>query len=167
MQIDVKLYDPSVHDIYTALTVKQPYADLLTQVEYRDTRGEYHARKTVEVRSRDTKYRGDLLICSSAKPIDPWGRHPAGVTCGFVELYYTKRVEDFTTEDWAATCIPENARPRKGFGWFMRNPRRVIEMPIKGQLGLYRLVVPKGDITEYPRTLYFGRQTINEMRKKL
>lgn len=165
MQIDAKLYDPSVHDIYTALTVKQPYADLLTQVEYRDTKGEYHARKMVEVRSRDTKYRGDLLICSSAKP-ELAGRM-AGVTCGFVELYYTKRVEDFTAEDWAATCIPENARPHKGFGWFMRNPRRVIEMPIKGKLGLYRLVVPKGDITEYPRTLYFGRETINEMRKKL
>ena len=164
MQIEAKYYDPAVHDVYKALTVKQPYADLLTQVEFRDTKGEYHARKTVEVRSRDTKYRGDLLICSSAKPELP-GRM-SGVTCGFVELYYTKRIEDFTEADWAATCIPENERPRKGFGWFMRNPRRVVEMPIKGMLGLYKLVVPKDDITEYPRALYFGKEKFEQIRKE-
>lgn len=158
MQVDKKFYDPAQHDKFTALTVKQPYADLLTRVTWRDEDGNYHAAKTIEVRSRNTKFRGDLLICSSAKPIDPWGRHPAGVTCGFVELYDTKPVEEFTPEDWAATCIPEGQRPAKGWGWMMRNPRRVVEMPIKGNLGLYTLVMPKNDITPYPKRIMLGKE---------
>lgn len=154
MQIDRKDYDANLHDKYKALTVKQPYADLLTKVDYRDDAGEYHARKSIEVRSRNTKFRGDLLVCSSANPVLT-GRL-SGVTCGFVELYDVKPIEDFTSEDWEATCIPEKDRPRKGYGWMMRNPRRVVEMPIKGQLGIYDLVVPKDDITEYPRALELG-----------
>ena len=35
----------------------------------------------------------------------------------------------------------------------MRNPRRVVEMPVKGQLGLFDIVMPKGDLTEYPRAM--------------
>lgn len=167
MQIDRKEFNPDQHDVFKALSVKQPYADLLTRVVFRDESGEFHAGKTIEVRSRNTQYRGDLLICSSAKPVDPWGRHPAGVTCGFVELYATKPVEEFTEEDWAATCIPEQERPRKGFGWMMRNPRRVVEMPIKGQLGFYDIVVPKGDITEYPRDMALGADGWNLVKNKI
>lgn len=151
MQIDRKDYNPDQHDVYKALSVKQPYADLLTRVVFWDESVEYHAEKTIEVRSRNTNYRGDLLVCASAKPELP-GRM-SGVTCGFVELYDVKPIEQFTPEDWAATCIPEKDRPRNGYGWMMRNPRRVVEMPIKGQLGVYNLIVPKGDITEYPREM--------------
>lgn len=151
MQINRKDYNPDQHDVYKALSVKQPYADLLTRVVFRDESGEYHAEKTIEVRTRNTNYRGDLLVCASAKPELP-GRM-SGVTCGFVELYDVKPIEQFTLEDWTATCIPEKDRPRKGYGWMMRNPRRVVEMPIKGQLGVYNLIVPKGDITVYPRAM--------------
>lgn len=165
MQIERKDFNPGQHDVYKALTVKQPYADLLTRVAFRDESGEYHAEKTIEVRTRNINYRGDLLICSSAKPIIP-GRE-SGVTCGFVELYGVKPVEEFTPEDWAATCIPENERPRKGFGWLMRNPRRVVEMPVKGQLGLYNIIVPKGDITEYPRNMQIGTDGWNIIQRKI
>lgn len=151
MQINRKDYNPEQHDVYKALSVKQPYADLLTRVVFRDESGEYHAEKTIEMRTRNTNYRGDLLVCASAKPELP-GRM-SGVTCGFVELYDVKPIEQFTPEDWAATCIPEKDRPHKGYGWMMRNPRRVVEMPIKGQLGVYNLIVPKGDITVYPRAM--------------
>lgn len=165
MQIDRKDYNPDQHDVYKALSVKQPYADLLTRVVYRDENGEYHAEKTIEVRTRFTNYRGDLLVCSSLKPEIP-GRL-SGVTCGFVELYDVKPVEDFTPEDWAATCIPEQDRPRKGYGWFMRNPRRVVEMPIKGQLGIYNIIVPKDDITEYPRHVALGSDGWNLVQKEI
>ena len=169
MQIERKDYNPEQHDVYRALTVKQPFADLLTRVVYRDENGEYHAAKTIEVRTRNTNYRGDLLICSSAKPVDPWGRYPAGVTCGFVELYDTKPIEQFTPEDWEATAIPpeERHKYRKGYGWLMRNPRRVVEMPIKGQLGLYNIIVPKDDITEYPRTMMLGADGWEIIQKRL
>lgn len=166
MQIDRKEYNPEIHDLFHALTVKQPYADLLTEA-VANINGEYIAAKTIEVRTRNTNYRGDVLICSSAKPVDPWGRHLAGVTCGFVELYDVKPVEEFTPDDWAQTCIPENQRPRTGYGWMMRNPRRVVEMPIKGQLGVYGLVVPKGDITEYPRQMALGADGWKIVKKKI
>lgn len=166
MQIDPKDYNPAEHEKFVALSVKQPYADLLTEA-VANVGGEYRAAKMIEVRSRNTKYRGDVLICSSAKPVDPWGRHLAGVTCGFVELYDTKPVEDFTAEDWANTCIPEKDRPASGYGWLMRNPRRVVEMPIRGKLGFYGLIVPKGDITEYPREMAMGPDGWETVKKKL
>ena len=165
MQINRKDYNPDQHDVYKALSVKQPYADLLTRVVFRDENGEYHADKTIEVRTRNTNYRGELLVCASAKPELP-GRM-SGVMCGFVELYDVKPIEQFTPEDWAATCIPEKDRPRKGYGWMMRNPRRVVEMPIKGQLGVYNLIVPKGDITEYPRNVALGPDGWDMVQKKI
>ena len=166
MQIDSKYYNPAEHDRYRALSVKQPYADYMTFVDYRDTDGVYHAKKTIEVRTRKTNYRGDILICSSARPGDLEG-HPAGVTCGFVEIYDVKPVEEFTADDWAATCIPEAERPRTGFGWLLRNPRRVIEMPIKGKLGFYDIVVPKGDIMEYPRVLKFAGGGLRLIQRRI
>lgn len=167
MQIDTKDYNPEIHDRFHGLSVKQPYADLLTEAVAVLDNGEYVADKTIEVRTRNTNYRGDVLVCSSAKPVDPWGRHPAGVTCGLVELYDVKPVEEFTPEDWAATCIPEKQRPRTGFGWLMRNPRRVVEMPVKGRLGFYPVVVPKGDITEYPRQMALGAEGWKIVKKKI
>lgn len=167
MQIEKKDYNPEQHDVFKALTVKQPYADLLTTVVGQHENGMYFAEKQIEVRTRNINYRGDLLICSSAKPIDPWNRHPAGVTCGFVELCDVKRVEDFTPYDWELTCIPEDQRPRTGYGWMMRNPRRVVEMPVKGQLGLYNIIVPKGDITEYPREMKIGTDGWKLIQRKI
>ena len=66
-----------------------------------------------------------------------------------------------------ATCIPEKERPRKGWGWLMRNPRRVVEMPIKGQLGLYDIIVPKDDITEYPRAMALGSDGWDMVQKQI
>ena len=165
MQIDKKYFDAEQHEVFKALSVKQPYADLLTRAAWRDEDGEYHASKTIELRSKNTSYRGDLLICSSAKPV--LAAHESGVTCGFVELYDVKPIEDFTEDDWAATCIPDNERPRKGYGWMMRNPRRVVEMPIKGALGFYDLIVPKGDITEYPRAVEFGKDGWGKLKSQI
>lgn len=152
MQINTKEYNKEIHDIYKALTVKQPYADKLVRPIYvRD--GKPFAEKQIEVRSKPTSYRGELLICSSKKPILP-GRE-SGKTIGFVELYDVKPVVEFTSEEWELTCIPALERHKylNGYGWFMRNPRRVVEMPINGQLGIYNIVMPKGDITEYPERI--------------
>lgn len=151
MQINRRDYNPELHEVFKALTVKQPYADLLTRVTGRYEDGTFFADKRIEVRSKPTKFRGDILICSSAKPVLPG--HESAVTCGFVELYDIKPVSAFTEEDWAATCIPEEDRPTGGWGWLVRNPRRVVEMPIRGQLGIYNLIVPKDDITIYPQHL--------------
>lgn len=165
MQIDRKDYDPNLHEMHKALSVKQPYADRLTKPIHKDAEGNWVAQKTIEVRGRNTTYRGDLLICSSVKPVLP--TMESGVTCGFVELYDTKPVEDFTEADWLATCIPADQRPKKGYGWLMRNPRRVVEMPVKGQLGIYNLLVQKGDITEYPRELKLDNDGWEAIQRKI
>ena len=165
MQINNKLYNPEIHDMYKGLTVKQPYADLLTKAVFRDEKGIYHAQKTIEVRTRKISYRGDILICSSAKPVLD-GRL-SGVTCGLVELYDVKPISEFTEQDWEHTCIPVNERPKKGYGWLMRNPRRVVEMPVTGQLGLYNIVVPKGDVVIYPQNMVIGKDGWEIIKKRL
>ena len=151
MQYSNHEYDAELHDRWRALTVRQPYADDLVQVGRQDEKGILYGRKEIEVRSRNTRYRGDILICSSAKPEYPGMM--SGVTLGIAELYETKRVEDFTQEDWNKTRIPHEKRKeiKGGYGWLFRNPRRVVEMPVKGQLGIYNLVYTKGVIIEYPR----------------
>lgn len=165
MQIKNSDYNAEIHDRYKALTVKQPYAQRLVSVAFLDDDGTAFGEKSIEVRSRTTNYRGDLLICSSAKPEIPGMQ--SGVTLGFVELYDVKPVEDFTEQDWENTCIPMAERPQRGFGWLMRNPRRVVEMSCNGQLGIYNFVTLKGDITEYPTTLKLGKEGWRMIQKKI
>ena len=165
MQINRQDYNPELHEVVKALTVKQPYADLLTHVTGRYEDGTFFADKRIEVRSKPTKFRGDILVCSSAKPVLPG--HESAVTCGFVEIYGIKPVAEFTAEDWAATCIPEGDRPTSGWGWLVRNPRRVVEMPIRGQLGIYNLIVPKDDITIYPQHLMLDADGFESIISKL
>lgn len=165
MQIDKNEYNPEIHDKYKCLSVKQPYADLLTIPTWQDEDGKFQADKTIEVRSRNTNYRGEVLIVASAKPVIPL--RVSGATCGLVELYDVKKVEDFTEQDWIETCIPFAQRPRKGYGWLMRNPRRVIDMPVKGQLGFYDIIVPKDDITPFPQNMKIGAEGWKLIQKKI
>lgn len=155
MQFDRKYYDPEKHEIFKALSVKQPFADLLTRAVYRDEGGQIYAERSIAIRSRKIAYRGDLLICSSRVPVV--AGHISGVTCGFVELYDVKPISEFTEQDWQDAGIPERKRAAcTGYGWMFRNPRRVVEMPIKGHLGVYDFITLKGDLTEYPQRLKIG-----------
>ena len=166
MQFENKNYNPSVHDRWRALTVKQPYASALVTVGGNRNFGEEPnlkmytlGIKSIEVRSRATSYRGDILICSSAKP--EIAGLISGATLGLVELYDIKPVSEFTREDWENTRIPEEKRKliKGGYGWLMRNPRRVVEFPVKGQLGIYNLVYSKGVIFEYPQNVFIDRES--------
>lgn len=129
MQYNNKDYKPKLHDRWRALTVKNPYATQLVTAAYEDN-GIVYGEKCIEVRSKNTPYRGDLMVCSSANPVIPG--YESGVTLGLVELYDVKPVAEFTPEDWENTRIPPEKRKSitKGFGWMMRNPRRVVEFPI-------------------------------------
>lgn len=127
-----------VYDAFRALCVRQPYASRLINGE-----------KTIEVRSKNTYYRGQLLICASKRP--EVGSMPVGCTVGIVELYDVKPVSDFTEEDWERTTIPPAERCRySGFGWMMRNPVRVIEHPVVGQVGIHMKYFPKDTLIPYP-----------------
>lgn len=167
MQFNSKEYDPEKHDRWRALTVKQPYANDLVAEAYKDENGIVYGEKTIEVRSKNTSYRGDVLICSAASPVYPGME--SGVTLGLVELYDVKPIKEFTPEDWENTRIPKGKRAKitKGFGWMMRNPRRVVEMPIKGQLGIYNLVYTKGEIIQYPRKMVIDKKSWEQIKKQI
>lgn len=164
MQIDRKKYNPALHDRFKALTVKQPYASKLVTA-IRESDGFNYGMKSIEVRSQNTKYRGDLLICSSKSPFIPG--YDSGVTVGLVELYDVKRIADFTTEDWKNTRIAPEVIPtiKGGFGWLMRNPRRVVEFPVSGQLGIYNLCYTKDVIVEYPVVMQFDTDDMDLLIK--
>ena len=166
MQFNSKEYDPEKHDRWRALTVKQPYANDLVTAAYKDENGVVYGRKSIEVRSKKTSYRGDVLICSSAKPVYPGME--SGVTLGLVELYDVKPIKEFTPEDWENTRIPKEKRAKitKGYGWLMRNPRRVIEFPVKGQLGIYNLVYTKDCILPYPVAMVMDKKGYELARKE-
>lgn len=164
MQFSNKEYDPNQHDRWRALTVKNPYATQLVTAAY-EMDGITYGEKCIEVRSKNTPYRGDLMVCSSAKPEIPG--YENGVTLGLVELYDVKPISEFTAADWEQTRIPPEKRKAitKGFGWLMRNPRRVIEFPIKGQLGIYNLVYSKDVIIEYPRAMVLDKESYDNIKK--
>lgn len=102
-----------------AISLKQPWANLIRE-----------GKKTIETRKWTTKYRGDLVICSSQKPkIEPYGK----ALC-IVELY---DIKPMTQKDEKKACI----KVYKGaYSWFLRN-LRVIKKPfdVKGSLGIYEI----------------------------
>lgn len=156
MQYKVSEYNRELHDMLSALSVKQPYADQIV-----------HGEKTIEVRSKTTSHRGDLLICSSKKP------NIAGLDCGYclglVELYDVKPVEEFAAEDWKNTCIPDDARGNysHGFGWLLRNHRRVVEWQVVGQLGVWSLVFTKDRILEYPNAMVIDKKGYKQIMREI
>lgn len=166
MQINRTEYDALKHDAFRALSVKQPYADDLVTFSYKDDSGHCFAVKSIEVRSSNTSFRGKIMICSSKKPEFP--HMQSGCVLGFAELYETKRVEDFTSEDWDKTRIPHARRSeiKTGWGWLMRNPVRVVELPVKGQLGIFTAIFEKGDIVEYPRVCKVNKEDWQLLQKK-
>lgn len=137
--------DREQHDRWFALSVKQPWANFIAD-----------GLKTVEVRSHYLNYRGDVMICSSASPSSK--DMPGGVTLCLAELYDVIRPCEFTEQDWAATMIPADQRPKDCYGWKLRNIRRVVEFPVKGQLGLWRLVYTKGCIVEYTKKFRYDKK---------
>jgi hypothetical protein len=109
------------------LSIKQPWASLIAS-----------GRKTVEVRSWSTKYRGPLIVCASAAPDRrPFARAhelgPVGVVVCTVELV---DVRPLTERDADAACV---TLPTEGlYAWVLRDARPVAELvPTKGRLGLY------------------------------
>ena len=147
MQYKNEDYNPILHDRFKALSVKQPYAGYIASGE-----------KQIEVRSKPTKYRGELLICASrdGKPSDTAPGY--GCTISFVELYDCKPLSELTPEEWEKTKLPgylmdKLKASKNGYGWFIKNPRPVIEFPVKGQLGIFNLVFTKDMIMEYPTRL--------------
>ena len=128
----------ATHPALRALSVRQPFASLIIS-----------GRKTIELRTWRTHYRGPVLIIASAKP---WaGDHdhlmgPMGVTIGLVEVVDCREFDP--KMDWSSTCIPKThqlpAKPH--YSWVLANPRPVRQVPCKGMLNLFQ---PSHNLLEY------------------
>jgi hypothetical protein len=107
---------------YKAISLKQPWAGWVAE-----------GKKTLETRKWNTKYRGDLVICSSKMP----DVAPAGCALCVVELYDTRPMRK---EDEEAACCPlyDGA-----YAWSLRNVRPITPpIPVKGQLNIFNLELP-------------------------
>ena len=88
---------------------------------------------------------------------------------GLVELYDVKRIEDFTEDDWLCTRIPikKRAEIKSGYGWMMRNPRKVIEVPVKGKLGIDNIPFMEGEIIPYPQRIFLDKKGYYDIMKSV
>lgn len=102
------------------LSVKQPWASLIAS-----------GRKTIELRTWFTKYRGPIIICASASP---WRETqyeigPMGVTICLVNLLDVRR---FEVGDCA--CIEPGPRD---LSWVLERIKVLDLVPVSGRLGLW------------------------------
>lgn len=106
---------------WKAISLKQPWANLIAEGE-----------KTIETRTWSTKYRGDLVICSSQNPkIEPYGK----ALC-IVELYDVRPMEK---KDEKGACVKVYPKAQ---AWFLRNIRKFDNpIPVKGQLNIFNLEI--------------------------
>ncbi len=132
---------------YQTLSVKQPWAELIAS-----------GRKTIEMRTWRTSYRGELLIAASSSPksYELEGRRlPAGVTVCLVEL---TDIREFTIDDlpaagyeghelfkaqnlWKAE-LGMNLCGTTVYAWLLARPRRVEPVPLKGRLHIFPVDLP-------------------------
>ena len=138
MQVKPKDFNPDIHEKFKGLSVMQPYAEYIRTGE-----------KPLELRNHNTNYRGDVVICSTAKFVDGF---QSSCTLALVELYGVKKVSELSPEELKSTKAEGKVleRYKDGFAWQLRNPRPLIEFPVKGQLGLFTLVFTKDCIMPYP-----------------
>jgi len=117
-----------------ALSVKQPWAELIVV-----------GRKTIEVRSWSTDYRGLLLIHTGKNPaaevMPLFPDVDASFLGGFIGIVDLVSVESFSQTSWSRLrfehLVP-GGMPREVFGWRFAHARRLpAPVPGKGSLGLF------------------------------
>lgn len=163
MQLRKSDYDSGEHYKFKALSVFQPYASYIADGE-----------KKIEIRSRNTSYRGDLVICSTKNPkVELKGGDVkdyiyGGVLC-IVELYDVCLFKELSNEEKAQTKIPQNQWKQYGtyYAWKLRNVRRIIEKPVKGGQGIWNMYCTDEYIMEYPQELGQPSPTQEERIKEL
>lgn len=112
--------------VMKALSVRQPHANRIASGE-----------KPIETRTWTTKYRGDLLICSSKTGQG----EPKGVALCVVELV---DIRPMKPSDEEAACVKIYPRAK---AWILENLRPLKEpFPVKGELGLYEVELPSSTL---------------------
>ncbi len=105
-----------------AISVQNPWAHFITCGE-----------KTIECRSWNTEYRGDLLICSSSNP-----KIPGMVSGHAVCIVSLDDVTQFRRKHLEAACMDEMPEPNS-YAWHFSNVRLIKPFPVKGKLNFYNV----------------------------
>ena len=87
--------------------------------------------KTIEVRSWNTDYRGDLLICSTAKKLKD--TIPGHALC----VVNLADVVPFEKKHMKAACMPAGAFQPGMYAWMLDDLRLIRPIPVKGKLSLW------------------------------
>ncbi len=99
-----------------ALSVRQPWANMIAS-----------GVKTIETRKWCTDYRGMLLIVSSRTP----RIEPAGCSVAVAKLVDCRPLVEADEEEACCDWYPG------AYAWVLTGIRRVTNVPVRGQLGLY------------------------------
>ena len=103
-----------------ALSIRNPFAHFIMCGE-----------KTVECRSWQTDYRGDLLICSSANP------KIKDTICGHALcIARLDSIEKFKKEHLDAACMAEMP-DKPSYAWHLTDIRVIKPFPVKGKLNFF------------------------------
>lgn len=100
-------------------------------------------QKSIECRSWDTDYRGDILICSTVKKYH--GTIP-GHALGVVTL---TDIRPFYKMDCPDALMDKREWKPKQFAWLLTNNRLIKPVPVKGKLSLWNY---DGDIEFIPES---------------
>ena len=116
-----------------AISLHQPWASYIAD-----------GLKTIETRTRPTRFRGELLICSTKKiskgrPAS-FRKLPYGKAIAIVEVYGCRRM---VKGDVEAAMYPWSA---DRWSWLLKNIRPIEPFPIKGSQGFYEVEYPKGTL---------------------
>lgn len=119
-----------------ALSIRQPWTELILQ-----------GRKTIEVRSWATAYRGELWLHAGVQPdADALARFgftlnglSRGAIVGKCELHDCIAFTDETWEAWRPRHLSEGSLNKRQYAWLLGKPMRIPPMPFKGRLGLMRM----------------------------
>lgn len=111
------------------LTVRQPWASLISS-----------GRKTIEVRSWRTDFRGALVIhAGMGVDLEHSFRFddelPAGVILSVVDLV---DVRPLSASDRRAACLAAHDKTLERFAWVLRDPIALPPITMRGALGLRR-----------------------------
>lgn len=124
-----------------ALSIRQPWASMIAS-----------GRKTIEVRSWSTSYRGDLLICAGKKIC---GHLPVGVALAVVTLTNCRGLTPADVD--AAGCPFESGQ----WAWILERVRIIRSFPVVGQLGLFEVHVSPAALLSLSAaaTIFVGTHT--------
>lgn len=106
-----------------ALSVRQPWASQIATEE-----------KSIELRTWTTRYRGDLLICASARS---HANLPTGCALCIVSLVDIRPA--ISRDARLACCEIEHG----DFAWILQNVRPIEPFSVKGRLGLFDVELPR------------------------